>query len=66
MNAEVKADGAASKKKRRIDDWEVEDALRTLGRAKEIQRDKALMSRVRTLAKKKLDDMRAITGNAGE
>ena len=38
----------------KYDDWQVEDALRTLTRAKEIQKDKKMMSLVKALAKKKI------------
>jgi len=36
--------------------WEAEDALRTLIRAEEIKKDKDLMKRVETLAKKQQQD----------
>lgn len=35
-------------------DWEVEDALRTLMRAKEIEKDTKLMEKVRKLAEEKM------------
>lgn len=35
-------------------DWEVEDALRTLMRAKEIEKDAKLMEKVQKLAKEKM------------
>lgn len=36
------------------DDWEVEDALRTLVRAKEIENDPKLYEKVQKLAKEKM------------
>lgn len=42
-------------------DWQVEDDLRTLQRAREIQHDPKRMKAVRTLAKAKLADMAAIS-----
>ena len=35
-------------------DWEVEDALRTMMRAKEIEKDTKLMEKVRKLAEQKM------------
>lgn len=35
-------------------DWEVEDALRTMMRAKEIEKDTKLMEKVRKLAEEKM------------
>ena len=35
-------------------DWEVEDALRTVMRAKEIEKDTKLMAKVRKLAEEKM------------
>jgi hypothetical protein len=48
------------------EEWMVEDALRTLTRAKEIRADKALMAKVRVLAQKKLEASAAIVGEAAE
>jgi len=42
--------------------WEVEDALRTLTRAQEIQDNKSLMREVRTMASTKAKEMNAIAG----
>lgn len=42
------------------DDWQVEDALRTLIRAEEIESDEKLMAKVRKLAAEKMDDMSEI------
>jgi hypothetical protein len=45
-----------------LHEWEVEDALRTLTRAKEIEKDARLMKAVRAMAAKKLAAMQAVTG----
>jgi len=42
-------------------EWEVEDALRTLTRAKEIGKDKKLMADVRKMAAKKMSELKLIT-----
>lgn len=42
------------------EDWEVEDALRTLLRAKEIKTDDALMAKVRKLMAFKLQEMKKV------
>lgn len=42
-------------------DWQVEDDLRTLVRAKEIERDAKRMSAVRRLAKQKMTEMNQFT-----
>lgn len=42
------------------DDWQVEDDLRTLARAEEIQKDPKRMARVTELAKKKMLEMASI------
>lgn len=36
--------------RKQYDDWEVEDALRTLQRAEEIEKDTKLMAKVKALA----------------
>lgn len=41
--------------------WQVEDDMRTLLRAKEIQRDPKRMAAVRQLAKEKMADMQTIS-----
>lgn len=41
-------------------DWEVEDALRTLMRAKEIEKDPKLMEKVRKLAEEKMKSAAAV------
>lgn len=40
--------------------WEVEDAVRTLTRAEEIKADPKMMEAVATMAKEKVDDMKAV------
>lgn len=42
-------------------DWQVEDDMRTLLRAKEIQRDPKRMAAVRKLAQQKVADMKNLT-----
>lgn len=46
--------------RKQYDDWEVEDALRTLQRAEEIEKDTKLMAKVKALAQQKLLDLAAI------
>ena len=41
--------------------WQVEDDMRTLLRAKEIQRDPKRMAAVRKLAQEKMADMKRLT-----
>jgi hypothetical protein len=48
------------------DKYMVEDALRTLTRAKEIERDKALMAKVRKLARERLAEMKAVASGGGK
>ncbi|MCC3679233.1 hypothetical protein LLE81_00290 [Staphylococcus epidermidis] len=43
------------------DDWQIEDDIRTLLRAKEIQRDPKRMAAVRKLAQQKVADMKNLT-----
>lgn len=45
-------------------DWEVEDALRTLTRAQEIQANAELMAKVKKLAAKRSTEMDAIADGA--
>lgn len=54
--------GASPRKtsKREIHEWEVEDALRTLTRAKEIEKDEAMMAKIRVMAKGKLAAIQAV------
>lgn len=40
------------------DDWEVEDDIRTLMRAREIQRDPKRMAAVQKMARQKIEDMK--------
>lgn len=42
------------------DDWQVDDDLRTLMRAEEIEKDPKRMAAVRAMAKKKLLDLAAV------
>lgn len=44
----------------------VEDAMRTLMRAREIKCDKKLMEKVRTLAKKRLEDTASLVAATGD
>jgi len=48
------------------DDWMVEDAIRTLMRAKEIRNDKKLMAKVSALAKEKLMELADVAAEAKE
>ncbi len=48
------------------DDWMVEDAMRTLLRAKEIRNDKKLMAKVSALAKEKLMELADVAAEAKE
>lgn len=42
-------------------EWEAEEDLRTLSRARDIQKDSKRMAAVRALAKKKMDGLKALT-----
>lgn len=44
-------------------DWEVEDALRTLMRAKEIEKNPKLMEKVRKLAEEKMKSAAAVASD---
>jgi hypothetical protein len=57
---------AGGPSKGQLHEWEVEDALRTLTRAKEIEKDARLMKAVRAMAAKKLTAMQAVTGQLGK
>lgn len=46
------------------DDWMVEDAMRTLMRAREIRNDKKLMAKVSAMAKEKLMDLADVAAEA--
>mgnify|MGYP001290765650 CR=1 FL=1 len=48
------------------DDWEVEDAMRTLMRAKEIRNDNKLMAKVSAMAKEKLMELADVAAEAKE
>lgn len=48
------------------DDWVVEDAMRTLMRAKEIRNDKKLMAKVSAMAKEKLMELADVAAEAKE
>ncbi|WJN61360.1 hypothetical protein [Pseudomonas sp. SO81] len=43
------------------DEWQIEEDMRTLLRAKEIQRDPKRMAAVRKLAQKKMADIKNLT-----
>jgi hypothetical protein len=45
-------------------DWECEEDLRTLIRAKEIEKDAKRLEKARALAKKKMLDVAAVAGEA--
>ncbi len=40
--------------------YEVEDAMRTIQRAKELEKDKAMMKEVKSMAKEKIAEMKKI------
>ena len=48
------------------DDWMVEDAMRTLMRAKEIRNDNKLMAKVSAMAKEKLMELADVAAEAKE
>lgn len=48
------------------DEWQVEDDMRTLMRAKEIQADPKRMARVKAMARKKLEQVASVMGEADE
>lgn len=48
------------------DDWVVEDAMRTLMRAKEIRNDNKLMAKVSAMAKEKLMELADVAAEAKE
>lgn len=47
-------------------EFEVEDDLRTILRAREIRDDKERMKKVRKLARQKANAMKEVTGNSGK
>ncbi len=49
-----------------MDDWQVDDALRTLQRAEEIKKDPKLMAKVRAMAKDKLAALTKVTAELNE
>lgn len=49
-----------------MDDYQVEDDLRTLCRAKEIQSDAKRMKACQEMAKKKVKEMKSVAGNSTE
>ena len=51
---------AKPKKKKKIEDWEVEDALRTLKQAEKIREDEEMMKLVEKHAKKEVRAIRSI------
>ncbi|MDV7393756.1 hypothetical protein RZS08_20430 [Arthrospira platensis SPKY1] len=51
---------AAAKKDQAYDKWQAEEDLRTLTRAKEIEKDPKRMAHVRRAAKEKLSEMAQI------
>ncbi len=48
------------------DSWQVEDDLRTMARAEEIQKDSKRMAKVTALAKKKMMEMASIASEGEE
>lgn len=48
------------------EEWQVEDDMRTLMRAKEIQADPKRMAKVKALARKKLETVATVLGEASE
>lgn len=48
------------------EEWQVEDDMRTLMRAKEIQADPKRMAKVKALARKKLETVASVLGEASE
>lgn len=48
------------------EEWRVEDDMRTLMRAKEIQADPKRMAKVKALARKKLETVASVLGEASE
>lgn len=44
-----------------MDDWQIEDDLRTLQRAEEIEKDPKRYARVKALARKKLKGLQKLT-----
>lgn len=48
------------------DNWEVEEALRTLIRAKEIEKDEKLMEKVRKLAEEKMKSAASIAADTDD
>lgn len=55
---------AAAVSKKQMNEWEIEDDLRTLQRAIEIKKDPERMKRVKELAKKRLEEMASLAGAA--
>ena len=54
-----------SSKGQKIDDWEARDALKTLIRAREIQKNPAMMAAVKKAAAARLDEMNVLREMAG-
>lgn len=48
------------------EEWMVEDDMRTLMRAKEIQCDPKRMAKIKVLARKKLEQVASVMGESGE
>lgn len=48
------------------EEWQVEDDMRTLMRAKEIQADPKRMAKVKAMARKKLEQVASVMGEADE
>jgi hypothetical protein len=48
------------------EEWQVDDDMRTLIRAKEIQADPKRMAKIKTLARKKLETVASVLGEASE
>lgn len=48
------------------EEWQVEDDMRTLMRAKEVQADPKRMAKVKALARKKLETVASVLGDTSE
>lgn len=48
------------------EEWQVEDDMRTLMRAKEIQADPKRMAKIKIMARKKLEQVASVMGEAAE
>ena len=48
------------------DDWQTEDDMRTLMRCREIEKDQKRMAKVKALARKKLETVASVLGEASK